>query len=151
LKLRPLLTMHATIKKAVPVGQGPNGNRMIADITGGTFKGEKLKGDILPSGADWVTFDADGVGHLDVRATFRTDDGANIYVQYYGVVVFNQKTDDSLAGKKNSEFGDAYFVTQPRFETGDERYKWLNRTVAVAEGRILHKAVEYRMFEVIGS
>jgi hypothetical protein len=150
-KLKPLLIMHATLRDSVSVGRGPYGNRKIADISGGTFEGERLRGDILPSGADWVTFDSDGVGHLDVRATLRTDDGVHLYLQYYGVVIFNEKANDSLAGKKDAEFGDTYFVTQPRFETGDERYKWLNRTVIVAEGRVLHNAVEYQMFEVVGS
>jgi hypothetical protein len=91
------------------------------------------------------------VGHLDVRATLRTDDGVNLYLQYFGVVIFNDKTNDSLAGNKDADFGDTYFVTQPRFETGDERYKWLNRIMVVAEGRILHHAVEYQMFEVVSS
>ena len=49
------------------------------------------------------------------------------------------------------EFGDIHFVTQPRFETGDERYQWLNNLVAIAEGRIIEGAVQYRVFEVIPS
>jgi hypothetical protein len=150
-KLQPLLKMHATLRDSVAVGQGPYGNRMIADISGGTFEGERLRGEVLPSGADWVTFDADGVGHLDVRATLRTDDGVNLYLQYFGIVIFNDKANASLAGEKEAEFGDTYFVTQPRFETGDARYKWLNRIAVVAEGRVLHHAVEYQMFEVISS
>ena len=32
------------------------------------------------------------------------------------------------------------------FETGDERYAWLNSVVAVAEGRVLPNAVEYRVY-----
>lgn len=107
-----------------------------------------MKGAVLASGADWVTIDSEGVGHLDVRLALRTDDGAHIYVQYYGVIVFNEKILDSLAGGQPADFGDTHFITQPRFETGDERYIWLNRTVAVAEGRALHNFVEYRMFEV---
>jgi hypothetical protein len=34
-------------------------------------------------------------------------------------------------------FGETCFVTQPRFETGDPRYAWLNRVAAVGEGRLL--------------
>jgi hypothetical protein len=33
-------------------------------------------------------------------------------------------------------YDDAYFMTQPRFETGDARYRWLNRVAAVGEGRL---------------
>jgi len=146
--LKPLMTMYADLKPPVSVGKGPHGNRIIVDVTGGHFQGEKLRGKVLASGADWVTIDSEGVGHLDVRLTLRTHDGAQIYVQYYGVITYTEKVNVSLAGGKPAEFGDSYFVTQPRFETGDERYGWLNRTVAVAEGRALHNAVEYQMFEV---
>lgn len=148
MKLTPLMTLHADMKGSVPVGKGPHGNRIIADVSGGYFEGEKLKGEVLASGADWVTIDSEGVGHLDVRLTLQTDDDANIYLQYYGVLVFNEKVNNSLSGVETADFGDTHFFTQPRFETGDERYRWLNRTVAVAEGRALHDAVEYRMFEV---
>jgi hypothetical protein len=140
--------MYAELKESVSVGKGPQGNRIVADVAGGSFEGDRLRGEVLASGADWATIDSEGVGHLDVRLTLRTDDGAHIYVQYYGVLVFNEKVNASLAGGKAADFGDAHFITQPRFETGDERYKWLNRIVAVAEGRTLHNAVEYQMFEV---
>jgi len=53
----------------------------------------------------------------------------------------------ALGSGGETAFGDTYFMTQPRFETGDERYDWLNRVVAVAEGRVLPNAVEYRVYQ----
>ncbi len=149
MKLEPLFTMHADLKEPVAIGQGPAGMRSIYDVTGGYFEGERLKGEVLASGGDWITIDADGIGHLDVRATFLTDDGASIYVQYYGVIVFDEKVETARSSGTGTAFGDVHFVTQPRFETGDERYRWLNAVMAVAEGRILDNAVEYRVFEAI--
>ena len=58
---------------------------------------------------------------MDVRATFETDDGALVYVQYYGV----NRPDESRHVRQpgeTSEYSDRYFMTAPRFETGDERY-----------------------------
>jgi hypothetical protein len=147
MKLTPLMTMHADLKDPLSVGSGPHGDRVIYDVTDGTFEGERLKGKLLASGGDWITIDSDGVGHLDVRATFVTDDGANIYVQYYGALVFNEKVTAALESGIPADFGDTHFVTQPRFETGDDRYRWLNRVMAVAEGRVMGNAVEYRIFE----
>lgn len=37
-------------------------------------------------------------------------------------------------------------MTQPRYETGDARYKWLNSMVTAAEGRIVSGTVEYQVF-----
>ena len=91
---------------------------------------------------------SDGVGRLDVRATLETHDGARIYVQYYGVLVLNEAVAKALSEGGETQYGDTYFMTQPRFETGDPNYAWLNSVVAVAEGRALPSAVEYRVYQV---
>ena len=147
MKLTPLITMHADLKEPVPIGEGPAGNRLVYDVTGGYFEGDRLRGEVLASGGDWILIDSDGVGHLDVRATLLTDDGAHIYVQYYGAFISSDDIAAKLAAGESPEFGDTHFVTQPRFETGDDRYRWLNSVVAVAEGRALVNAVEYRIYE----
>jgi len=85
MKLEHLVTYHADLKPGVAVGPGPNGNRIIVDVLGGTAEGPKLRGTLLPSGADWLTAGADGVIRLDVRGTLATDDGAHVYVHYHGV------------------------------------------------------------------
>jgi hypothetical protein len=149
MKLEPLMTLHADLRMPVDVGTGPRGLRTIFDVAGGTFEGARLRGKVLPSGGDWLLIDAEGVGRLDVRATLETEDGARIYVQYPGVLVMNEKVGAAMAGSGETEFGDTYFMTQPRFETGDSRYAWLNRVVAVAEGRVLPSAVAYRVFKLV--
>ena len=64
-----------------------------------------------------------------------TDDGAIIYVTYGGRAEWSGGP------------GSNPIYIAPRFETGDERYAWLNDVVAVAEGRLLSGGVEYRVFE----
>jgi Protein of unknown function (DUF3237) len=54
----------------------------------------------------------------------------------------------ALTAGSSTDYGDQYFRTSPRFETGDPRYSWLNHTVFVAEGRILPHAVEYKVYRV---
>jgi hypothetical protein len=146
MKLEPLMTYHADLKPPVDVGRGPAGHRMIFEVIGGHFEGPRLRGEILTGGGDWARIDEQGTVRLDVRASFRTDDGAALYVQYFGILEMNEKVQQAMAGAGATEFGDAQFLIQPRFETGDERYGWLNRTVAIAEGRLLPNAVEYRAF-----
>ena len=148
MKLEYLLTYRAELKPAVNVGAGPNGTRQVYDVTGGTFEGPKLRGTLLPSGGDWIQVGSDGMGRLDVRATFKTDDGAHIYVQYFGVADFAAGMEKFSRGE-STDFGEIYFITTPRFETGDERYAWLNRIVAVAEGRAGPGWVEYRVNQVV--
>jgi hypothetical protein len=146
-KLEYLMTYHADLKPPVTVGAGPFGVRQIFDVVGGSFEGPKLRGKFLPSGADWILVGPDGIGRLDVRGTLLTDDGAHIYVQYYGVIDFAPAM-EKLGRGQATEFGEIYFMTTPRFETGDERYAWLNRIVCVAEGRSGPFWVEYRVYQV---
>ena len=149
MKLEHLLTYHADLKPPADIGVGPIGSRRIFDVTGGTFEGPRLRGVILPSGGDWLITGNDGVGRLDVRATLNTDDGALIYVQYYGVVALGEAATAALARGEASAYGDSYFMTAPRMETGDPRYAWLNTIVCVAEGRSLPGAVEYRVYQAV--
>jgi hypothetical protein len=62
--------------------------------------------------------DPEKVWHLDVRLLLETDNGARIYVQYRGVLVVNETTHAALAKGGSTDYGDTYFMTQPRFETG---------------------------------
>jgi hypothetical protein len=132
------------------VGTGPFGNRMIFNVTGGEFDGDRLKGTIVGAGADWCLVGPDGYGRLDVRATFKTHDGAVIYVQYVGILEITPALMEVLGGGGTpTEFGDQYFFTNPRCETGDERYAWLNRTMLIGQGRVVPgPRVEYRVFRV---
>ena len=47
------------------------------------------------------------------------------------------------------EYGDRYYMVTPRFETGDERYAWLNGLVYVAEGKRTAEGVDYRVYSVV--
>ena len=85
---------------------------------------------------------------MDVRLTFETEDGALIYVQYYGVSRPEGGRPIGQPGE-TSDYGDAYFMTAPRFETGAERYTWLNGLVSVAEGRRTAQGVAYRVYAVV--
>jgi hypothetical protein len=143
------MTYSADLGISAPVGDGPHGNRLIVEVTGGRFEGSRLKGTLLSGGGDWLVIDKAGFGHLDVRATFRTDDGAHIYVQYYGRVELTEAVGAALAtGKGATAFGDQYFFNQPRFETGDPRYAWLNHIMAVGQGRLNEGRVEYQVFSL---
>ncbi|MBI2687836.1 MAG: DUF3237 domain-containing protein [Acidobacteria bacterium] len=147
--LVPLLTLRINTQTPIPAGPGPFGTRIVSNAVSGTFEGPRLRGKVLEGGGDWALSDGEGGLRLDVRLLLETDDGARIYVQYTGVLVMNEKTEQALQGHGDTEFADTYFMTQPRFETGDPRYRWLNRVVAIGEGRIPAGAVEYIIYEAV--
>jgi uncharacterized protein DUF3237 len=142
---------QANLKPALPVGAGPYGTRLVVEVLGGSFEGKRLRGKILTGGGDWLLAGPDGFGRLDVRAQLVTEDGAAIYLSYFGLLEMNAKVQQALADAKNgTDFGDHYFRTSPRFETGDPRYAWLNQSMFLAEGHILPgMTVEYKVYRVV--
>ena len=117
------------------IGLGPFGARQVATITRGEFTGKRLSGTTVGAGADWLLVAQDGFGRLDVRATFKTEDGANIYVQYYGLIELTGSVLAILDGADEStEFDDQTFFISPRMETGDPRYSWVNQTMFIGQG-----------------
>ncbi|MFZ0887472.1 MAG: DUF3237 domain-containing protein [Candidatus Binataceae bacterium] len=138
----------ATLKEPLQIGAGPFGMRSFFEVTGGSFEGKRINGKILTGGGDWLLTGPDGYGRLDVRAQLLTNDGAAIYVYYTGLLEMNEKVANAVAGGGGTDYGDQYFRTTPRFETGDPRYAWLNQTLFVAEGRIGPGRVEYKVYRV---
>ena len=150
MKLELLMSYHANLPNSIAVGAGPFGNRLIVEVEGGEFEGPKLKGTFRKlSGADWLTLSEDGYGHLDVRVTAETHDGAYIYIEYFGKLEMTDGVQKALAGEGETEYGDAYFMTSPRMQTGDPRYAWVNNIVCVARGRLREGRVEYEVFQVV--
>ncbi len=135
MKLEHLMDFKAKLYSPVlNAGNGPYGTRYIYRAADGTFEGAKLKGRVLPGGGDMPITDADGTMHLDIRVALETDDGAHIYLQNQGV----WRQDPTKAPRNEGEpadYGDMYIMSTPRFETGDDRYRWLNDHVYVAEGK----------------
>ena len=132
-----LMELSADLEEGLPLANTPRGDRRIVYVKGGRFEGARLKGDLLPGGGDWFLMRPDGVGELDVRATLRTHDGHLIYATYRGLV--------------HGKFGtpDFYFRITPYYETGSEKYGWLNRIVAVGVGTVTEQGVAYKVYEIL--
>ena len=148
LELKPLFAARITLGPAQELGEGPRGRRRIIPITGGTLSGERLSGRILPGGADWQIVCADGLSQLEARYTLETDDGALIYVRNVGLRHGPADVLAKLAAGEPVDPSRYYMRTTPSFETGAERYRWLNRIVCVATGVRRKDAVELDVYEV---
>lgn len=148
LRLEPLFSADIALAAPLELGDSPLGRRRIIHITGGTFRGARLSGRVLPGGADWQVIRTDGVADLDARYTLETDDGALIYVRNKGYRHGPPEVLQQLAAGIPVDPALYYMRTTPWFETGAERYHWLNRMVCVGTGARLAAAVKLDFFEV---
>jgi hypothetical protein len=157
LRTRPLCQAAIFVDAATSpgaLGASPWGHRQAHYIKDGWFEGARLSGVILPGGGDWPRQGADPTGPqaLDVRAVWRTHDGALIYLAYTGKIVLPPDVLAEAAAAGGAEGIDPtryYFRTTPSFETGDARYDWLNGLVCIGIGRAIPDGVAYAIHEVL--
>jgi hypothetical protein len=148
--LTPLMTMTLTVDFAgmISIGKTPSGLRRIAPVTGGMFTGERLKGTVLPGGADWVVNRPDGVMILDVRLTLKTSDDALIYLSYQGRFIASPDAMKRFGRGQALAAHEYSLAITPKFECGDERYAWLNNVVAVGTGEQTRSGPIYTLHEI---
>jgi hypothetical protein len=143
------MTLQVTVAPTQKVGAVPLGTRVTAPIAGGHFEGPRLNGRVLPGGGDWTLLRSDGVLELDLRVTLQTDDGARVHMASFGL---RHGPPDVLAALARGEHVDPtmyYFRTRARFETGDARYAFLNRLLAVSSGDRRPDGPVYTIHEVL--
>ena len=144
-----LMTMTLTVGGMQAIGATPVGNRRIGLVSGGTFKGERLRGTVLPGGADWIVVRADDVTTLDVRLVLETEDKALIGMTYRGLRHGPAAVMERLNRGENVDPSEYYFRTAVMFETASAKYAWLNRIFAVGTGRRPPEGPVYEIFEVL--
>lgn len=145
-----LFTLALDVPRIVDIGATPNGNRRIATVNGGAFKGERLSGTVQASpGGDWILLRGDGATVLDVRLTLETDDQQLIYMSYRGIRHGPAEVMARLGRGEQVDPASYYFRTTPVFETAAPKYDWLNRVISVATGRREATGPVYEVFEVL--
>jgi hypothetical protein len=142
------LTLQVGAREALQIGPVPAGRRVIAPVMGGHFDGERLRGEVLPGGADWVTYRTDGVMLIDVRLPLKTHDGALLYLSYQGRFLGKGNALTRLAKGEVLDTADYSLVTTARLESGAPAYAWLNDVIAVGTGRQSGFNPVYTIYEI---
>lgn len=143
------MTLKLAVSGMQEVGNTPAGNRRIGLVAGGTFQGDRLRGSVMPGGADWIVVRPDEVTTLDVRLVLQTHDGATIGMTYRGLRHGPADVMAMVARGEPVEPGSYYFRTAVTFETASETYAWLNGIIAVGTGDRSPEGPLYEIFEVL--
>ena len=128
--------INVKLGEFLEVGEGPKGTRLVVEVREVSLESERVNASLaIRDAADWGTVSDNGkLMSLDVRFTLKTDDGEFIYVEY--------------GGRGNLETG--LVGTAPTFQTGSEKYSWLNSIQGVAAGQVNLETGElvYRLYEL---
>jgi hypothetical protein len=134
-RLKHVFRLEATLGEPLDLGGAPRGHRRIVPLTGGTFAGPELNGDLLSgASADWQIVLPDGTVFGDVRYTLRTDGGALLYVQSQGVRHGSPDVLARLARGEDVDASEYTFRTSTQIETAHEQLDWLSKGVFISVG-----------------
>ncbi|MBY0530701.1 MAG: DUF3237 domain-containing protein [Xanthobacteraceae bacterium] len=145
----PIIHIEADLEEPQLFGKTPYGERRVINIVGGVIKGPKLKGKILPGGADWQIIRADGVADIYAKYTFQIEGGGLVLVTSAGLRHGPPEVIAKLAKGEPVTRDQYYFRTCVRFETADPQADWLNRVLTIAVGAREKMKVKLDLFEVL--
>ena len=148
-ELRHVFDIEAEVGPMRDLGPAPRGRRRIVPILGGTVRGSRLAGEVVPGGADWQYVRGDGVVELVARYSIRAADGTEIAVTNRGL---RRAAPEVMARLARGEVVDpalVYCRTTPQFEAPAGPHAWLNESVFVGDAARLPDKVRIAVFEVV--
>lgn len=148
LRFEFLFALNCDVGEIISLGPCPLGERRVVYITGGTFEGPSMRGEVV-GGADWQILRSDGVLDLDARYAVREEGGGLIQVISKGYRYGPPEVMDRLARGEDVEAGSYYFRSTMRFETGAPNLAWLNRTIAVATAERRARRVDLEVWRLL--
>ncbi len=148
-KLELAFTAFVQIGPVQQIGPVPCGTARVIPITGGTFEGPRLKGKVLPGGADWQLTRPDGVTVADAIYAIETDDGALIQIRNKGLRHGPAEVMDRLRRGEEVDPAEYYFRTVPEFIAPEGPYDWLNRSIFVCSGARYASSIKLWVWRVL--
>jgi hypothetical protein len=124
--------ISAEISAPLTGGPGPNGQRRIIGITGGTVSGPRLTGRIIPGGADYEFIRPDGTSQVEAHYAIQAEDGTPIYICNKGLYVAPIEVSDRLDRGETVGTDEYYFRCAPVFDAPPGPHAWLNHRLFIA-------------------
>ena len=147
-ELRVVTDLIADVTQPIDIGDIPQGRRRIIPISGGTVKGPRLNGRMLPGGADFQIWRSDGCTEIHARYVIETDTGKLIYVENTGLRHGPPEAMQRLAQGLPVDPALIYFRTVAKLETAAPEFAWMTRAIFLCAGARFPDRVVIRYFEV---
>jgi hypothetical protein len=148
-ELRHVFDIEAEVGPIRDLGATPHGRRRIVPILGGTVKGPRLQGVLVPGGADWQYVRGDGVVELVARYSIGAADGTEIAVTNRGLRRASPEVLARMAAGEAVDPALVYCRAVPLFEAPAGPHDWLNGSLFVCDAVRLPDKVQVAVFEVL--
>lgn len=140
------VTLGAPIEQGTYLGE----RRRIIPITGGTVRGPRFSGIVLPGGADWQAIrESDGNTRIFAKYAIQHDDGAVVSVENPGVRRGPADVMQRLAAGEIVDPKLYYFRASPRFDVQPGPHGWLAENTFVCAGKRWPDSVDLDFYVVL--
>ncbi len=144
------LVFEVRVQVDPPQILGPAGglDRRIVPIRGGVVEGPRLRGEVVPGGADWQAIRPDGVTQVLARYVIRAEDGAMISVVNRGIRRASEPVIRRLLAGEPVDPAFVYFRAAPTFEVGPGPHAWLTENLFITSGVRRPDSVQIKFYVV---
>lgn len=146
------VTVGSPVEAGNTAGLNSRGRRRIIPITGGTLRGPRLQGRVLPGGADFQLIVSDTAADLDARYIIALDSeglaGEHLYVQNRAVRRGSAQDIARLVRGEPVDPSAIYFRCVPTFEVSCPSLSWLTESIFIGTGARYPDRVEISLFRV---
>jgi len=129
----PLMTLVIALGELSVLGQFAQGQRRMARVAGGHFKGPGLQGQVLPGSTDWQWLRDDGTLEIDAQYLLALDGGGLIQVTNQGLRHGSPEVLAELAAGQPVDPSRYFYRSVLRFATAEPALAHLNRSIALAK------------------
>jgi hypothetical protein len=144
--------VSAPIEAGQIIGLNSRGKRRIIPITGGSLRGARLNGRVLPSGADFQLVVSDTTADLDARYIIELDGaefgGEHIYVKNRALRRGSAADIAKLVRSEAVDPAAIYFRGVPSFEVSSPKLAWLTESIFLTTGARFPDRVEMSLYRV---
>lgn len=136
-RLEFLFRAELELGEAIIPGDTADGGLRIVPFSSGRVEGPGIRGEAIPRGGsvggDWHVERSDGVGVVDAKYLFRTDDGAVLSIDAEGSSRPPAQRKASADNRSGFPVGTT-FRERLFFKSGARKYRWLGDVVVVGTG-----------------
>lgn len=147
-RLEHVATVVVDVGAPQEVGDTPQGRRRVIPITGGSVDGPRLRGKVLPGGADFQVIRSATFTDIHARYVIETEAGERVYVENTGIRTGHADDIARLARGEAVDPDRIYFRSYPRFETASPALGWMNESLFIGTGARYPDRVELRFYRI---
>lgn len=127
------------------LGDTPHGLGIFDQITGGSFEGSKLSGNVLPAGSGFAIRRKDGAFENHIQLLLQTRDQVILRMKYNYLFSASDEVLGRIFSGQAVEPSEYYFRSQIVFDAPlSSPYAYLNTLVAIGVGQVVPGATSVR-------